>query len=98
MPSVTRLRSGAVALALTVQTGLALAVVDQVSPLEWDTGFNVNNPENTWQQEVQTGMAGVLTGVDLYFHDGAWLQDLRFFINRGTGWQAGRSYCLSYST
>lgn len=62
------------------------AVVDQVSPAG-NAGFNVNNPNLEWQQEVRTGVAGQLTAVELFYDEFGDGQSFRFFVNRGAGWQ-----------
>ncbi len=82
-------RRALTALSLGLLTLSAAAdVVDQTSAAG-NTHFNVNNSLVVWQQQVVTGLAGVLRSIDLFTtgNEGAPLQAFRVSINRGLGWQ-----------
>ena len=72
---------------LTFSAGAS--VVDQTSA-PGNSTFNVNNGALVWQQQVVTGLAGVLSSIDLFTTgtDGAPLQAFRVSINKGFGWQS----------
>jgi hypothetical protein len=78
------------ALAMLLSRTLAAdaAPLDQINlrPNEdrW-VALNADHEQIVWQQEVASGRAGVLAGVDLY----PWFvgKGFTFFVNRGAGWQ-----------
>jgi hypothetical protein len=61
-------------------------VVDQVS-LPSNVGYNADYPLFNWQQQVTAGLAGMLSGIDLYGSGPAANSPAEIYINKGSGWQ-----------
>lgn len=68
----------------------AHAETDQVnapSTLLANSEIDSHSPSSVYQQEIQAGVAGVLSQVDLYQSGVVPFQRFRLFINRGFNWQ-----------
>lgn len=80
------LASGALALYAVTSHASPVVVVDQTNDY-FGSAFNIHVPHLIWAQEIRTGLAGQLLGVELYYLLQGARQDFRVFINRGSSWQ-----------